>query len=36
MVSLFWASGSSSGAYGKTVAQALTLELGNSTMQLKS
>jgi hypothetical protein len=35
MVSLFWASGASSGAYGKTVTQALTLELGNPTMQLK-
>jgi hypothetical protein len=35
MVSLFWASGASSGAYGKTVTQALTLELGNPAMQLK-
>jgi hypothetical protein len=35
MVSLFWAGGFSSGAYGKTVTQALTLELGSPTMPLK-
>jgi hypothetical protein len=35
MISLFWASGFSSGAYGKTATQAFTLELGSPTMQLK-
>jgi hypothetical protein len=35
MVSLFWAGRFSSGAYGKTVTQALTLELGSPTMPLK-
>lgn len=36
MVSLFWASGSSAGAYGKAVTQALTVEAGNPGTELKA